>query len=158
GGASSTVLAQNTSPPQATQTIPSDIHPETLNRMPSSPKEETMTDEEKQAYDRLVAAEPRFAKPQSGGTAVRLHAPVVAEHFRNGNNWLRERSGLDARYFELAVLTATRESNEEYEWLGHEKSSMKVLPREVVEVVRNRKDTRGLEEKDALLIQFSREL
>src|SRR5882672_6125702 len=80
-----------TSPPSA-EKFPPDIHSETMNRMPAATKDELTTDEEKQAYDRLVAVEPRFAKPQSGGTGVRLHAPVVAETLRNAYNWLRERS------------------------------------------------------------------
>jgi hypothetical protein len=47
----------------------------------------------------------------------------------------------------------------EPDWLTHEKASAgKVLPREVIEVVRNNKDTKGLDEKDAVLIEYGREI
>jgi 4-carboxymuconolactone decarboxylase len=159
-GARSAFAQQSSGAGQGARKLPPDVHPESLSRMPWATRDELSTDEEKQAFDRVVAAEPRMisGKGPLGGTATRLHTPVVAENYRNAYSWLRERSGLEPRYFELAVLIATRENDEEYEWVGHEKSSEKVLPRETLEVVRNKKDTKGLEEKDATLIQFGREL
>jgi hypothetical protein len=146
---------------QTTAKLPPDIRPETLTRMPQATRDEFTAEEDREAFDHLVAAEPRFAKPSKGamgGTGTRLHIPVVADAYRIALNHLREKCGLDLKYQELAVLVASRESNNEYEWSAHEKLSAKVLPRDIVEIVRNKQDAKGLGEKEETIIRFGREM
>lgn len=73
-------------------------------------------------------------------------------------NMLTKQCSVEPKYFEMTVLVATRESNNEVEWNDHEAIGIKLLTPEVVEIVRNKQDPKGLEEKEALIMQFGREL
>jgi len=159
-GFHSALAQQDNATAQTAQKLPPDIRPESLSRMSWPTRDEFASEEEKAAYDHVVKAAPQAAnmKGPVGPTATRLHLPVVAEAYFTAFSWLREKTGLAPRYVELAILIGTREANNPYEWLQHERGSVKVLPREAVEVVRSGKDTKGLDEKDAVLIQFGREL
>jgi hypothetical protein len=155
------VAQQNASSGQAADKLPSDVHPETLARISWATRDEFTKPEDQAAFDRAIAAAPMYANPKNGeiaGNGMRLHIPVVHIAYRDTIQNLNRDNGLDARYSQLATLVGCRETNEEYDWVEHEKSSEKSLPRNVVEIVRNKQDTKGLEEKDALVIQFGREL
>jgi 4-carboxymuconolactone decarboxylase len=162
---------------QRAEKLPPDVHPESLSRMPWATRDEFTTEEDRAAFDRAVAASPESVDPgeshlygdtsythgnpgngEIAGNGTRLHIPVVHTAYRTIIIHLRLKGGVEARYHELATLIGCRESGDEYDWVNHAKSSAKVLPREIVEVVRTKKDTKGLEEKDAVLIQFGREL
>jgi hypothetical protein len=100
------------------------------------------------AFDRAVAAAPMYANPKSGaiaGNGIRLHIPIVHIAYRDTIENLNRDNGLDSRYAQLATLVACREMDEEYDWVEHEKSSQKSLPRNIVEIVRNKQGTEGLE-------------
>jgi 4-carboxymuconolactone decarboxylase len=59
---------------------------------------------------------------------------------------------------ELAILVTARESDGEYEWTAHEPQGLKAgLSPEIIDIVRNRKPTSGLAEKDAVIIDLGRE-
>jgi 4-carboxymuconolactone decarboxylase len=74
------------------------------------------------------------------------------------NDYLRHKSGLDPRLVELAILVTARESDGEYEWTAHEPQGLKAgLSPEIIDIVRNRKPTSGLAEKDAVIIDLGRE-
>ena len=145
---------------QSTVKLPSDVHPETYSRMPRVNREDLSTDEEKQAYDRLVKDDPDLvtAGVSLGGTGHRNYLPLIAENYRASLGMLRDKSGLERRYFEVAVLTATREMDEAYEWVSHARNSTKLMPVEIIDAIKNKKDTAGLPEKDAVLIQYAREM
>ena len=75
------------------------------------------------------------------------------------NSYLRYKSGLDPRLVQLAILVTARESDSEYEWTAHEPQGLKAgLQPEVIDIVRLRKSTEGLAEKDAVIIQLGREV
>jgi 4-carboxymuconolactone decarboxylase len=66
---------------------------------------------------------------------------------------------LDAHTRELAILVACRETNYNLEWNGHEPSAVKAgIDAKVIDVVRNGRPLDGLNEKDAAVIRFGREL
>jgi hypothetical protein len=141
--------------------LPPDVHPETFSRMPQASKGEFTSEEDKQAYDQLIAVEPRFAKPSNGpmgGTGTRLHMPVVANAYRIALNSMREKSGLDQKYLEIAILVACRESNNEYEWVAYEDAAAKHNSTEIVEIIRNKRDVKGVGENEETLIRFGREM
>jgi hypothetical protein len=142
--------------------LPPDVHPETFARIGWPTRDEFTTPEDLAAYDRAVAAAPQYAKPANGmieGNGIRLHIPIVHIAYRDTVQNLNQKNGLDPHYSQLATLIGCRENNEELDWLNHEKQSAgKTLPREVIEVVRNNKDTKGLDEKDQVLIEFGREI
>ena len=159
-GFRSALARQDSGAGKSERKLPPDIRPESLSRMPWATRDEFTSEEEKQAFDRVVRVAPQSQnfKGPLGVNGTRLHFPIVADHETTVARWLAEKAGLEPRYVQLSILVSARESNNQYEWLQHEKSSVNVLPREAVEVVRNRKDTKGLPEKDAVLIQFGREL
>ena len=74
------------------------------------------------------------------------------------NDYLRHKSGLDPRLVELAILVTARESDCEYVWTAHEPMGLKAgLQQQVIDVVKYRKSTEGLAEKDAVIIALGRE-
>ena len=63
------------------------------------------------------------------------------------------------RDIDLAILISAREHDSQYDWTMNELEAGKDgLEPSVIDVVRNRKPTTGLTEKDASLIEFGREL
>jgi 4-carboxymuconolactone decarboxylase len=155
------VVAQESSDAgTSAQNLPPDIHLESLSRMPRPKEADFATDAERQAFDRVADLTPTLKDPKGalGPTGTRARNPELAETYRNLYKTLREKCGLEPKYFELTALVATRESNNEHEWLDHEAMGIKLLSPAVVDIVRNKKDYKGLEEKEALIIQFGREV
>ena len=160
-------FAQN--PPRAAQAavkLPPDIYPESFARVPWPKKEDFTSPEEIEAFDRVnnrqtpVEVGPRSLEPKGplGPTPLRMHVPVVAENYYKSFRWIRDKAGLELRYVELAILISARESNDQYQWMEHQRTSSKVVPQATRDVVRDRKATTGLEHQDAILIQFGREM
>jgi 4-carboxymuconolactone decarboxylase len=66
---------------------------------------------------------------------------------------------LDARTRELAIMVACRETNYNLEWNGHEASALKAgVDAKVLDIVRNKRALTGLDEKDATIVRFGRQL
>jgi hypothetical protein len=146
---------------QGAEKLPSDVHLETLSRMPQARRDQFTADDDKQAYDHLVEAEPRYAQPSNGAlaaTGTRLHIPVVADAYRTALQYLRSKSGVDPKYQELAVMVATREVDGEEPWTSHEEGAVKLNSRKIIEIIRNKQEAKGFGEKEDLIIQFGREM
>jgi hypothetical protein len=133
---------------QAPNSLPKDIDPVTLSRLP--PVTAADLDEEGQ---RLLAA--RDFKPGPGPTHISVYSPrEIALGTPSG-----EKSPVTPRYFQLAVLIMAREIDQQYEWSAHEPAGRRQgLEQSVIDVVKNNKDVAGLSEKDATLITFGRTL
>lgn len=68
-------------------------------------------------------------------------------------------STLDARTMELAIMVACRETNYNLEWNGHEASALKAgVDAKILDVVKKKGALTGLDEKDATVIRFGRQL
>jgi len=66
---------------------------------------------------------------------------------------------LDPRTRELAILVACRETNYNLEWNGHEAIGLKAgLDPKLIDVVRYKRPLAGLNDKDATVIRFGREM
>jgi hypothetical protein len=151
---------QDSNHPKNAEKLPPDIRPETLARVARPTKGDFTAEEEKQAFDRVLAFEPSI-KEQKGmlePTGVRAYMPEVAELTRKQISTIREESGLDPKWIALAALVSIREVDNKVEWQSHERSALKVLAPKVVDAVRDSQDTTGLDPKEALIIQFGREL
>ena len=153
-------LAQQSAPAtQSMEKLPADIHPDSLSRIPRAKREDLTTEEERQAFDRLVGANAISQTGPLGPTGTRLHFPIAAELYRNAVRWIRENAGLEPRFVELAILVATRETNGQYEWLAHEPSALEAgLLQETIDIVKFKRDTKELGEKEQVLIRFGREM
>ena len=133
---------------QAQTTLPSDIHPVTLSRLPP------VTAEDLDEEGRKLLSE-RPVKPGPGPTHVTSYSPRERSlGIPSGAN-----SPVGPRYFQLAVLIIAREIDQQYEWSAHEPAGLKQgLEQSVIDVVKHDKDVAGLSDKDATLITFGRTL
>ena len=133
----------------AQNSLPSDIHPVTLSRLPPVTAQDL--DEEGQ---RLLAARTNFT-PGPGPTHVTIYSPRERDlGIPSG-----ERSPVGPRYFQLAVLITAREIDQQYEWSSHEPAGRRQgLEQSVIDVVKYDRDVAGLSDKDATLITFGRAL
>ena len=74
------------------------------------------------------------------------------------NGYLRYQAGFDPKVREVAILTVAREMDSQFEWAAHEPEALKEgVPAEVVDVIKHRKSTQGLDETYAAIIELGRE-
>jgi 4-carboxymuconolactone decarboxylase len=134
---------------QDRNSLPPDIHPVTLSRLPPVTAQDL--DEEGQ---RLLAARTNLTLGP-GPTHVTIYSPRERDlGIPSG-----ERSPVGPRYFQLAVLITAREIDQQYEWSGHEPAGLRQgLEQSVIDVVKYDRDVAGLSDKDATLITFGRAL
>ena len=134
---------------QEQSSVPRDIHPVTLSRLP--PVSAGDLDEQGQ---RLLAAR-KEVTPAPGPTHITSYSPRDLDlGIPSG-----EKSPVGARYFQLAVLIIAREIDQQYEWSAHEPAERRQgLEQTVIDVVKYNRDVAGLSEKDATLITFGRTL
>jgi hypothetical protein len=135
--------------PQDKNSLPRDIDPVTLSRLP--PVSAADLDEEGK---RLLAARTNFS-PGPGPTHVSVYSPREI----NLGTPTGEKSPVGPRYFQLAVLIMAREIDQHYEWSSHEPAARRQgLEQPVIDVVKYNRDVTGLSDKDATLITFGRTL
>ena len=59
----------------------------------------------------------------------------------------------------MAILTTARELDSQFEWAAHEPEALGGgISREIIEIIKHRKDTNGLDEADAIVIELVREI
>jgi 4-carboxymuconolactone decarboxylase len=134
---------------QAPNTLPTDIHPVTLSRLPPVTPQDL--DEEGR---RLLTARTNFT-PGPGPTHITIYSPRERDlGIPSG-----EKSPVGPRYFQLAVLITAREIDQQYEWSAHEPAGLRQgLEQSVIDVVKYDRDVAALSDKDATLISFGRAL
>jgi 4-carboxymuconolactone decarboxylase len=137
--------------------MPSDIDPQSGFRLPL-PKREDLDESGKKAYDRATAPGATIAGLQ-GPAGIQLFTPKIAAQMSAINKYLRYEAGLTPRVREIAILTTAREMDSQFEWVAHEPEALNegVEPR-VIDVIKHRKSTAGLDETDALIIELGRQL
>src|SRR5262245_7240595 len=137
--------------------MPSDIDPQSGFRLPL-PKREDLDEAGKRHFDRISAPGASIAGLQ-GPSGIQLYSPKTAEHVRALNRYLRYEAGFSPRIREIAILTTAREMDSQFEWVAHESEALKegVEPT-VIDVIKHRKSTAGLDETDATVIELGRQL
>jgi 4-carboxymuconolactone decarboxylase len=140
-----------------TGNMPSDIDPQSGFRLPL-PKREDFDEAGQRYYDRVSAPGTSIAGLQ-GPSGIHLYSPKAAEHARALNRYLRYEAGFSPRVREIAILTTAREMDSQFEWCAHEPEALKegVEP-SVIDVIKRRKSTAGLDETDAAVIELGRQL
>ena len=124
-------------------TPPDDIHPDSRSRLPVLRTPGPAPQAAPSLYSRQLAPE------GTGPGHITRHGAGVQT--------LETRVG--ARVMSLAVLVTAREHDAHYDWTVNEPAALKAgVEPALVEVVRLRKPSIGLAEKDAVLIEFGREL
>jgi len=60
---------------------------------------------------------------------------------------------------EPAILTTARALDSQFEWAAHEPEALREgISREIIEVIKHRLDTSGLDQADAIVIELGREI
>src|SRR5688572_11265255 len=131
------------------QALPPDIHPVTLSRLPP------VTPEDLDDEARRLFSERESFTAGPGPTHVTVYIPRE----RSLGIPTGENSPVGPRLFQLAVLIAAREIDQQYEWSAHEPAGLRQgLEQSVIDVVKYDRPVTGLAEKDAALITFGRSL
>ncbi|HKT18274.1 MAG TPA: hypothetical protein VJR47_09545 [Stellaceae bacterium] len=137
---------------------PDDIDAQSGCRLPL-PKREDLDEAGKRIYDQATDPKGGTIRGLKGPAGIQLHSPALAALVRPVNRYLRYESGLGGRVRELAILVTARECDSRFEWAAHEPEALKEgLSAALIDVVKHRKSTTGLDEKDALIIELGREL
>jgi 4-carboxymuconolactone decarboxylase len=138
--------------------FPADVYEESGFRV-RLPKRDELDDDGKEIFD-------HFMDP-SGGTyvgirgpgGIRLHSPKLSQLTQEVNYYLRHESGITKRVRELVILATARELNHQFEWVAHEPAALKVgITQELIDIIKYRKSVAGLDETDAVVIEFGRQL
>jgi len=154
--AARSALAQTT-PRMETQMPPSDIDPQSGFRLPLLKREE-LDETARKTYDDAARPGASIAGLQ-GPAGVQLYSPKTTAHLRALNRYLRFESGFSPRIREIAILATAREMDSQFEWVAHEPEALKEgVPQAVIDVIKHRKSTEGLDQTDAAVITLGREL
>jgi len=141
---------------QSTPKLPSDLDPASRARLPYLQRKNL--DQHAQAiYDTLPG---RSAEGiLRGPLAFAAYNPSVAKALFDLHNAAVQEGTLDAHVRELSILVACRETNYSLEWNAHEPSAVKAgVDPKVIDVVRRSGALAGIDEKDALVIRFGRQM
>jgi len=149
--------AQPQNPPSIGSTMPSDIDPQSGFRLPL-PKRDDLDEAGKRTYDQAMIPGASIAGLQ-GPAGIQLYSTKTTEHLRALNRYLRFQAGLTPRVREIAILATAREMDSQFEWVAHEPEALKegVEPH-VIDVIKHRKSTQGLDETDAIVIELGRQI
>ena len=137
--------------------MPSDIDPQSGFRLPL-PRREELDEAGQKAYDRGATPGANIAGLQ-GPAGVQLYSPRTAAHLSAINRYLRFEAGIPPRLREIAILVTAREMDSQFEWVAHEGEALKegVEPG-VIDVIKQRRSTAGLDATDAIVIELGRQL
>ena len=95
----------------------------------------------------------------TGPLAFATYNPAVGQALLDLHDAAVTGGTLDAHTRELAILVACRATNYNLEWNGHEASGLKAgIDAKVIDVVRFNRPLSGLNEEDAAVIHFGRQL
>jgi len=136
--------------------MPSDIDPQSGFRLPL-PKREDLDEAGKRAYDRAASGQ-RSIVGLRGPAGIQLYSTKTVE----GRNAVAQYLRFDvfpASVREVAILTVAREMDSQFEWAAHEPEALKEgVPLEVIDVIKHRKSTQGVDETYAAIIEFGRQI
>ena len=156
-----TMIAALGVPPAGAQNIaaamPSDIDPQSGFRLPL-PKREELDEAGRKIYDEAQRPGASLVGLQ-GPSGIRLYSTKTAPWLTSLNRHLRFEAGIAPRIREIAILVTAREMDSQFEWVAHEPEALKVgVPPQTVDAIKHRRDTSGLDERDAALIALGRQL
>ncbi len=134
--------------------LPKDVYPDSRNRLPLL-KRDDLDDYGKSVYDELATL--------GGNPApLRLYSPKLAKPMAEAHHYLKYDSGLGDRLTEIAVLTTAREMANQFEYTQWESHGRRPGPSHiddnVIDIIKYEKPVAGLDEKDAAIITYGREL
>src|SRR5215468_7396498 len=140
---------------QSTAGLPADINSDSRARLPYLQRK-NLDDASQKIYDVLPGRRPDGSL--SGPLAFAAYNPAVAKALFDLHN-AAVAGTLNPHVRELAILVACRETNYNLEWNAHEPSAIKEgVDAKVVDVIRRNAALTGVNEQDATVIRFGRQL
>jgi 4-carboxymuconolactone decarboxylase len=137
--------------------MPSDIDPKSGMRLPL-PNRDDLDEAGKRLYDASATPGASLAGLQGPG-GLKLFSPKTAELTTRLNRYLRFEAGYSARVREVTILATAREMNSQFEWVAHEDEALRVgVPANVVDVIKHRKPTAGIDRQDGVPIDLVRQM
>ncbi len=153
-GVATSAIAQSSNPGP---TMPSDIDPKSGFRLPL-PNRADLDEAGQRAYDRATKPGASIAGLWGPG-GVRLYSPKTAAQASGLNRYLRYDAGISGRIREIVILATAREMDSQFEWVAHEDEALKEgVPANVIDIIKHRRATAGIDETDALMIELVRQL
>jgi len=133
--------------------LPADLDPQSRARLPY------LKSSEVDAKGKRVVDTFGKGGTVSGPLAFATYNPAVGQALLDLHDAAVTGGTLDPHTRELAILVACRETNYNLEWNAHEASGLKAgIDAQVIDVVRLNRPLGGLNEKDATVIRFGRQM
>src|SRR5579862_7974940 len=137
--------------------LPADLDPQSRARLPYLKKSDV--DEKGQKIFDTLPGRGKDDDILRGPLAFSAYNLAAAQALHDLHDAAVTGGTLDPRTRELAILVACRETNYNLEWNGHEAIGLKAgIDAKVIDVVRNNRALTGLDEKDATVIRFGRQM
>jgi 4-carboxymuconolactone decarboxylase len=135
--------------------LPRDLDPDSRARLPNLQRKD-MSEADQKIFDVL----PGRGKDEilRGPLAFAAYNPAVAKALFDLHN-AAVAGSLTPHTRELAIMVACRETNYNLEWNGHEATALRNgVDAKVLDVIRTHGAVTGIDEKDAVVIRFGRQL
>ncbi len=134
--------------------LSADLDPQSRARLPYLKKSD-MDEKGQKILDTFKSKDDTLRGP----LAFASYNPGVGQALLDLHNAAVTGGTLDPHTRELAILVACRETNFALEWNAHEPSGLKAgIDAKVIDVVRNNRPLDGLNENDATVIRFGRQM
>lgn len=145
--------------------IPPDIQEDSWARLPTIERASLDADGQR-VFDSIVNPDSRYASGLRGPIGMWMYSPPMAEHLFPASTYLRfgHDNERDQRLVELAILTAARALNSQYEWSAHEGLGRTAgLEEEIIELLRHGRPVdvdgvQGLGETERTVVTMVRQL
>jgi len=140
---------------QSAARLAADLDPDSRARLPYLQRKD-MDEPSQKIFDTLPGRSPEGVL--RGPLAFAAYNPGVAKALFDLHN-AAVGGTLDPHVRELAILVACRETNYSLEWNAHEPSAVKAgVDAKTIDVVRHNRALTGVDEKDAAVITFGRQI
>src|SRR5262249_59561232 len=100
-------------------------------------------------YDKIVGDKPL---PATGPVPMSLYSPKIAAPINELNGFLRYNGDLSPRHTEVAILVATWEIEQQYEYSSHEPAALRFgAPQEVIDTIKYNREPKDLSPEETLI-------
>jgi len=133
-----------------------DIDTESLSRLPMIHKHDLDADGQR-IFEFIMGKD--TDTPNIGPAAVSLYNPKIAEAMQLLNQEVRYNSVIGRRYTELAILVASREFDQQFEWTMHEDTARtEGVSAAAIDLVKFNREIAGIGREEAVIIRSGRQI